>query len=573
MTLTSHKEKKGQMPVSHDAVRKSALADPADRRTRLALSNKVLTTLICLALFAVAMGFNLYRLGSPSIWFDEALSVSRAQQSLAVLFKIVSTTQPNMALYYFMLHFWLSFVGLFGIHPTEAVVRFPSALFAAFDSLLLYFLARRFLNSLMAVLAALLYLLNTLQLTYAQEARSYTLQLFFLGLSWYALCVLFSSDLSQRYARRWWICFVIASVLSMYMQLFSEIVLVTQAIVAVVLCFVPTTWRGRVRRQFRSLLLSWICIGLLAVPILYASRVGSKTGWLPIPTPGDVYHLFLTMSSQGKVLLVLYALLILLGLCGIILASLPGGQRLLKRLSFLSDEDMTEKARQKRFGEYMPFGLLLGCWLLCPVIITYVVSHIATHLFSPRYLVVIVPAFIMLIVLSISILRWRKVQIGLGLCLVLLSLFYIPTYYASAQVEDWRTGSFWLQQHYQPGDGLICYNASAGCAVDIEYYLTTYPYGDAHFDADSPGYFPWVNYDTTNRLGDFTEALNLNAIQAYGSQHPRLFFALGRARPGDPEVRPVISWLNEHYKLLNQTANSTLIIYLFDTTAYQPHLV
>lgn len=573
MALISNKEKKGRMPISRTPAGKGALTPSGSRHTPLASSHTIRTVLICLALFLVAMGFNLYRLGSPSIWFDEALSVDRAQQSLAVLFKIVSTTQPNMALYYFVLHFWLGFVGIFGISPTEAVVRFPSALFAAADMLLLYFLARRFLGSLLAICAALLYLLNTLQLTYAQEARSYTLQLFFLGLSWYALSVLFSSDLSRKRARNWWICFIAASVLAMYSQLFSEIVLATQALVVALLCLVPSAWRRRVRGLLRPLLLSWVGIGLLSAPILYASRVGSKTGWIPIPKPGDVYHLFLTLSSQGKPLLLVYALLILPGLGAVLLASFSRGRELLKRLPFLSEEATTEKFRQKRFGDSIPLSLFLGGWLFCPVILSYLVSQTSIHLFSPRYLVVIVPAFILLIVLGISLLRWQKVQIALALCLVLLCLFYVPGYYASAQVEDWRTGSFWLQQHYQSGDGLICYNASEGCAVNIEYYLTAYPQGDAHFDIDSPGYFPWVDYDTTNHLGDFNQALNTAAIQAYGNQHPRLFFALGRARPGDPEVRPVMTWLNDHYKLLDQITTDTLTIYLFDTTAYQPHLV
>ena len=87
------------------------------------------TGLIVLLLFLIAMGFNLYQIGAPSIWFDEALSVTRAQQSLPVLFKIVSVTQPNMALYYFVLHFWLSFMSLSGLHATEAVVRFPLGVF------------------------------------------------------------------------------------------------------------------------------------------------------------------------------------------------------------------------------------------------------------------------------------------------------------------------------------------------------------------------------------------------------------------------------------------------------------
>src|SRR5205807_2506633 len=56
--------------------------------------------LFCLLVGGVALGFNLYRLGSQSMWFDEILSVERARQSLPTLLQIIWATQPNMALYY-----------------------------------------------------------------------------------------------------------------------------------------------------------------------------------------------------------------------------------------------------------------------------------------------------------------------------------------------------------------------------------------------------------------------------------------------------------------------------------------
>lgn len=531
------------------------------------------TALLVLALFLIAMSFNLYRIGAPSIWFDEALSVNRAQQSLPVLFKIVSVTQPNMALYYFILHFWLSFMSLFGVHATEAVVRFPSALFSAIDTLILYFLARRFFGSIVAIFAALFYALNTLQLTYAQETRAYTLQLLFLSLSWYALIVLYSNDLSRKRARNWWICFVLSSTLAMYTQLFTELVLATQALAIVLLFFIPNAWRGRVRKQVYPLLISWTCIGVLSAPILYASRVGSKTGWLAIPTPRDIYNLFMTISAQSKILLGLFLLAILLGLLVTLLAAIPKGQEQLKQISLLPRDEAAARQWQKRYLQFLPLAIFLLCWLLCPVAISYIVSQKATRLFSPRYLVVIVPALILLVASGLAVLRWRALQIVLGLCLLLLCLRYAPNYYQSAQVEDWRTGTQWLQQNYKDGDGLICYDNSQGCAVDIEYYLQAYPNGNAHFDADSPGYFPWVDYDTTNHLGNYQQALNTDAIQIYGAQHPRLFFALGRANVNDPHVQTALQWLTTHYRLITKESVGSLTFYLFDTTAYSPHLV
>src|SRR5262245_14573661 len=82
--------------------------------------------MLCLATGAVALTLNLYRLGGPSLWFDEILSAERARQSLPVLWHIIFSTQQNMALYYLLLHFWLSFTTLLGLHSTEFVVRFPS---------------------------------------------------------------------------------------------------------------------------------------------------------------------------------------------------------------------------------------------------------------------------------------------------------------------------------------------------------------------------------------------------------------------------------------------------------------
>ncbi len=361
-------------------------------------------------------------------------------------------------------------MNLFGQRTTEVVVRFPSAVFAAIDLLLLYFLARRFFGSLVAVFASLLYLLNTLQLNYAQDARSYTLQILFLCLSWYAICVLFSSDLSQKSAIIWWICFIVSSTLAMYSQLFTEVVLVTQLVAIVILFVVPNAWRARVHKQLRPLIVSWVCMSILIAPLLYTSRVGSKTGWLAIPTPSDVYHLFLTISGQSKILLGFFGLLLLLGMCVALLAVLPQGRDLLKRSSLLPADEAGATQWQRRFLQFLPLMVILVCWMICPVVISYVVSQKWTRLFSPRYLVVIVPAFILLVALGISVLRWRVAQIVLGLCLILLCLHHVPNYYNNAQVEDWRTGTQWLQAHYHPGNGLICYDNSQGCAVDIEYY-------------------------------------------------------------------------------------------------------
>src|SRR3984893_6502595 len=62
--------------------------------------------LLCLLVFGVALVFDLYRLGAPSIWFDEAFSVELARQPLPLLWHIIFGLEPNMELYYLLLHGW-----------------------------------------------------------------------------------------------------------------------------------------------------------------------------------------------------------------------------------------------------------------------------------------------------------------------------------------------------------------------------------------------------------------------------------------------------------------------------------
>src|SRR6478609_7696801 len=56
--------------------------------------------LLCILVAAIALAFNLYRLGTPSIWFDEAFSVELARQPLPLLWHIIWGLEPNMELYY-----------------------------------------------------------------------------------------------------------------------------------------------------------------------------------------------------------------------------------------------------------------------------------------------------------------------------------------------------------------------------------------------------------------------------------------------------------------------------------------
>ncbi|MDQ2905509.1 MAG: glycosyltransferase family 39 protein [Chloroflexota bacterium] len=509
----------------------------------------------------VALGLNLYRIGAPSLWFDEILSVERARQSLPVLWKIVTTTQPNMALYYFFLHGWLNFTALFGLHATEAVVRFPSAIFAAMASIVVFLLGRRFLGRVGGLTAAGLYVLNDLQLVYAQETRSYAMQLVLLCLAWYALLIVLTTG---RHQKRWLVCYVLAMTLSVYVHFFSLLLLFAQALALGALLLLPTPWRERTRQRLRPLIVSLLSIGILVTPMLIASRVGSKTDWIPIPNLKDVIHLFLTIGDDSPIYVFFLAVFIALGLAVTMLTFRSEGRRLLQRASFIRGGDDTQITHYQQF---LPLALMLLCWLVVPIVASYVISQKSTHLFLSRYLVTVVPALFLLVGIGLVVIRWRIVKVVLVFCLLLFAMRYVPTYYASAQVEEWNTASHWLEQHYQSGDGMVCYNTVQGCQVGIEYYFYAYPTpSKAHFDADSPGSFPWVGYDTTNIPGDSDKALDHNALQTYASKHSRVFFIVARLGNDDQVTKAgaTVAWLNTRYHQVDHIVTPTVTVHLYN---------
>ena len=515
------------------------------------------TWLLCILVGVIALGFDLYRLGTPSIWFDEAFSVELARQPLPLLWHIIWGPEPNMELYYLFLHFWLGFTSFLGLHPTEFVVRFPSAIFAALSSVMVFLLGRRFLGTTVGLVGAGLYILNSLQLTYAQQTRAYSLQLLLICIAWYALFTLLSQS---SHHKRWWICYVAVTTLAIYSHLFTLVILLAQLTAFVGLLIIPSTWRASTRKQLPAFIVSLMIIGLLSIPMLLVSLHGPKTGWLPVPQLRDIYNLFLVYSANSK-----FYMLVLFGFCALgllvaVLVSVPEGKQVLEQFALYKSE---EDKRNAMLEHYLPVAYGLFCWVVVPVIFSYVVSQGSTRLFSTRYLVTILPALFLLVGLGVASLRWRAVQVGLALALLLFALHYVPAYYKGAQIEDWNSTVHWLQQRYQPGDGLVCYDSDVeqGCQVSVEYYLHAYP-SAAHFTGDSPGEFSWSNFGPANpRLGA-ESAVDPSALAAYASQHSHFFYIIGRTPNDAAATRAKVAqnWLDTHYQLLSRIVTPTVTI-------------
>jgi hypothetical protein len=544
------------------AARDSEQMDDSSLMRRISLFISRHPWLVCTLLIAVALLLDIYDLGKPSIWFDEAFSVELARQPVPVLWRTIFGPEPNMELYYLLLHFWLRLTALVGLPPVEWVVRLPSAVCAALSTGVIFWLGRRYLGTFIAAVAAFLYACNYLQLIYAQQTRAYALQLLLLSLAWLALLSALQNDHGQK---RWWCLYVLMTVLAVYAHLFSLLILFSQCVAIAGLFVLSPQWRALLRRRGLVFVGALLLIGLLSIPMFIESLHGAKTGWLPVPRLPELLSLLTIISGDNIRYLSVTGLYLL---CGVLLI---GFALLVRRVAGLSRWMHAHPRISHGFeplAALWPFVWIMLCWLLLPVILSYIVSQGSLRLFSTRYLVVIVPPFCFLVVLGVAVFRQYVVRIILCCILLGSAILVVPHYYQNAQVEDWGTAVHWMSARYQPGDGLVCYDntVTQGCQIAVEYYLDAYPQG-AYFAANSPGAFSWEKYSLNEPQENPALALQPAALAAFAQQHTRLFMITGRiANSADvAQVKKTQQWLDQHYRFDAQITTSTVVIRLYTT--------
>ncbi len=509
--------------------------------------------LIGTLIFLIALGFNCYHLGTASLWFDEAYSVELVRHPFSQVWTILFAWQPNMELYYLFLYSWLHLLALFGWPATEFAVRFPTAVFAALSAVVVFALGRRFISTGAGILGALLYLLNPHELIYAQQTRAYSLQLFLLCLSWY---VLFSALKSKQRWSKYWLGFAIVMILAIYTHLMSGMMLITQVIFVGGLLLVPN-WRTAIWPRLLPFVGSLVIIALGLLPLVPVLRHGDPTfNWLTTPHLHDMYWIFQVITGANRWYLFITVVSMLLGLLiiglSIVRRTSHGRAWLAKQVE---RRPVLDDLLSHEYSGMVIWGLL--CWLFIPIILSYIVSQTKVHIFSERYLVVIIPAFCLLVGLGVATLRsrtlpLRAVQVVLAVFLLSWALRLAGTYYPGAQIEDWRSAATWVMDHYQQNDGLVCYDNNQGCQVSMDYYFQTYPQSGAHFTADTPGA---TLFWTPAILGNSKEAVSSGIVSTYAAKYQHLFYITGHAP--ESEVRGIWQWLDQHYRLIGEMHTNT----------------
>jgi mannosyltransferase len=377
------------------------------------------------ALLAVALC--VYELTARSLWLDEAATVAIASQHGSALSSAIAHDGGNMLGYYALIHV---LVGWFG--TGAFVIRLPSVLAAGACTGVVSLMGLRQFDRRVAIAAGVLCAVSLPLVFWGQDARGYAPMMALVAGSFAA----FAEMLDSPRRRGPWIAYVVCTTLAVYASYVAVFALPAQLVVL--------AWRREAwRRVIGAMAVSVVCWIPLAV--LAATRGSGQLFWIPRPNLTTEKQVLLALTSAGfepnfhptavaGVLAV--ATLALVALAAVLLAR-----------------------------HRAPWAVALALsWLLVPVVLMWLESLVGQPIFTPRNLLVSLPAVALLLgwLLTQSRLAWAALVVLIALRAVALA----PSYGTSP--ENWRAATAYVVRGERPGDCTAFYPLDA--QMPFAYY-------------------------------------------------------------------------------------------------------
>jgi hypothetical protein len=379
---------------------------------------------------AVAALLSLPRLGVRTLWLDEAYTVGATNELLAT-WRHTGVTQ---ALYYALV--W----PVSRLSTDPAWIRLPSALLGLAAVVVVFRLGRRLGGERVALLGAGGLALSWGLARYSVEARSYTLALLLVSVSWLALIAALQAQQAggEDAARRWWRIFYVATALSPLAHGLAALNYVAQL---GALAIAPGDRRGLVRRALA--VAPVLAVELVAMFSLGAGEVGDWVPPLGMWQVRTFRRLLLGFGLTGAVVGALLALAIV---------------------------DVALRYRRERTLRAW-LQLLPAFWAVGPGALLVLMSLVRPYA-AARYLVPSLPAFYLLIaglLVRYLVSTWRIALAGV----LLVPLLLVDQRHVTTDgIEDWSELTACIAANSVPGDRLV---TAASHRSALDYYWNDHP--------------------------------------------------------------------------------------------------
>jgi mannosyltransferase len=394
-----------------------------------------------------------YRIGVPSLWRDEAATISGSQRSLSAIVTMVGHQDAVHAPYYVLMHPVIAVGG-----TSATVLRLPSLIAMTLAAGLTGALGRRLTlasvlpgPAIVGLLAGLGLAAVPLTTRYAQEARPYALTTLFAVAASYAFLRALESP---RW--RWWVTYAASLLLAGLFNLFAVLLVIAHGVSLIWLARVNAVVSdrdGQPTAVSAAMVRRWLAscaatVVLLSPVIVLSAGQSTQLNWVRRPGFGTLAALVRDLSGATALIPVI-AVIALLG-CAAGLG--PGGGQKRPTLTAMA----------------LP-------WLVVPPVLLIVVSFIHPY-YVERYVLYCLPALAILVAAGLVwlVTLTRRALAGRGLrprladllaaapsavlALLIVGVLIGPQReirQVNARPDDLKAVAAVVAGHERPGDGVL----------------------------------------------------------------------------------------------------------------------
>jgi len=392
------------------------------------------TRILLLSIFGLGFLARFINLSFQSLHCDEAYIILLVRDHSIQDILASMIYDPRPPLYYLILHFWLK---LFG--STHLAARSLTALFGCLTIFPVYFLAKKYFNTAIALLAAALFALSPFNIYCAQMVKEISLYVFF-GSSGF----LFFTLALDKNKFIYWALFVLCSALAIYFH-YAAGLLIIAAFVYLIL----------IRRKynfvvFRNAIFAFLSICLVYLPgfwfmfknlLAYSGYIKTFPKVLEAPTAHQLAKYFFYSFSwfiKGE------------GQCWAIYLKERSKDLLniipLLFLAVVFINPIFLRKIKRSFYNYLPILTAL----FVPIVLEIIAARTKMIYFSPRHIAYV--SVFLLIIISASIVessKFRRAIIIAVLTVFMLVPNILMNFY---QQEPWQDSLDWLRKRYSSND-------------------------------------------------------------------------------------------------------------------------
>jgi mannosyltransferase len=377
------------------------------------------------ALTAFSIALACIRLGTKSLNADETVSAHYAQLGLGDLWHVITGPDPNMGLYYVLLHFWAQ---IFGV--SEAALRSLGVLLSCFAIGLIVAIGTQLFGRRAGLIAGLLLAVDAAFVASEQEARAYGPVVTVTLLSTYLFLRALERPTPQRIAT-----YAMASIVAVYFHYFAALLLVVHLLALLT--------RDDQRQHARSWALAGSAIVVCSVPeLLFARGDRLNVAWIQRPSLHD-----------------------LAGFPGYLAAGDIHGGSIAAGFFAIAIAYWLLTGFRRRYRWATCFAL---AWLVVPVILTFVESTIGQSFWVNQYMIIVLAPCLMLVGAGLAAAPRREITVAAVVLAVVLLAIDLQRLYQAPPSDNYRAAARYLFSHEQPGD-VALYNASVRTGIGSRY--------------------------------------------------------------------------------------------------------